>query len=57
MMKNLTIESHLKLAHIRKMFGYHGGMGDPPPDTDILAIMVALEEFYNTQAKVKGAAT
>lgn len=33
------------LKHIKRMFGWHGGMGDPPPDNAIIAIIRGVEEW------------
>ena len=33
------------LKYIRGVYGYHGGMGDPPDDDTILGITRSFEEF------------
>lgn len=35
------------IAHIRHMYGWHGGMGDPPNDNTIKAIIRGTIEFID----------
>jgi hypothetical protein len=41
-----------QLAFVRRNFGYFGGIGDPPSNDDILAIMLALR-VYDIQTKTR----
>ena len=33
------------IKHVKKMFGWHGGIGDPPVDDAILAIIRGTKEI------------
>ncbi len=39
------------VKHVKTMFGWHGGMGDPPPDDAIIAIIRGADEFRKWPGK------
>ncbi len=41
------------LDHVKTMFGWHGGVGDPPSDDAVLAVIRGTKEFLETKDGVE----